>query len=55
MHAVVIDQKMSEPVMSHLRLKRSPQNPAIGVMMASVAKSAPLIQPICPPVRLSSS
>ena len=54
MHTVISDQKMSDPVMSHLRLKRSPQNPATVVIAASVQESAVLIQPICTSVRCSS-
>ena len=54
-HAVINDQKSSENVMIHLRLKRSPTNPPTGVMTANVQKSAVLIQPICRSVRCRSS
>ena len=51
MPTVISDQNISEPVMSHFRLKRSPQNPATVVISASVQERTVLIQPICTSVR----
>ena len=55
MPTVISDQNISEPVMSHFLLKRSPQNPATVVISASVQESTVLIQPIWTSVRCSSS
>ena len=46
MQIVIKDQKMSEPVISHLRDRRSPAKPAIIVIAASVQLRTVLIQPI---------
>jgi len=46
MHNVASDQNSSEPVISHLRLKRSPRKPAAVVITAMVQLSTVLIQPI---------
>ena len=55
MHTVMSDQKMSDPVINHLRLKRSPQKPATVVIAARVQLKTVLIQPICTSERCSSS
>ena len=52
--AVIRDQKINDRVMIHLRLKRSPRNPAIGFMIASVKKSDHWMTPMSKSFRWSS-
>ena len=55
MHIVISDHAMSESVMIHFRLNRSPRKPATTVIAASVQDSVVFIQPICTSVKCRSS
>ena len=54
MQMVMSDHAISEQVIIHLRLKRSPRTPANTVIAASVQQRTVFIQPICTSVSARS-